>query len=76
MATNSKIVRVIILVLALCGGVVGALAAIKVSHRLELNPTLHLVLVSLGAACGFGTVWLFYWIPQNLFIEVPDEKKS
>jgi hypothetical protein len=74
MAMSSKIIRVFVLVFALCGGILGAIVAIKVSHRLQWNANQQIVLVSLGAVGGFGVVWFFYWVAQNLFVEEPDDK--
>lgn len=76
MAANAKTVRILMLVLALCGGIFGAFVAVKVSHRLQLSATLQIGLVSLGAVCGCGTVWLFYWMAKNLFVEVPEENSG
>ncbi len=69
MAANSKILRILIFVFALCGGIIGAFVGIKLAHRLQFNGIQQVALVSLGAAGGFGVVWFFYWVSQNLFVE-------
>jgi hypothetical protein len=67
---KSKIAYIVLtFVLAVCGAIFGAFVAVKVSHHLQFNGGLHIAFVSLGAACGFGGVWLLYWISQNLFVE-------
>jgi uncharacterized membrane protein YedE/YeeE len=65
----TKTIRILILVLALCGGLVGVFVGIKLSHRLQLSANLQVALVILGAAGCFGIVWFFYWVSQNLFVE-------
>ena len=69
MAASSKTTRIIIFVVALCGGIVGAFVGTKLSHRLQLNGIRQIALVVLGAVGSFGTVWFFYWVSQNLFSE-------
>ena len=76
MAAKSKITLVLMLVLAVCGGIFGALIAVKFAHRMQADGIGQVALVSLGAAVGFGIVMLFYWIGQNLFIEVSAEDKN
>jgi hypothetical protein len=76
MAANSKITLILMLVLAVCGGIFGALIAVKFAQRMNVDGIGQVALVSLGAAVGFGVVMLFYWMGQNLFIEVSGEDKN
>lgn len=69
MAAKSKITLILMLLLALCVGIVGAFVGIKLSHRLQLNGIQQAALVFFGTAGGFGTVCFFYWVSQNLFVE-------
>jgi uncharacterized membrane protein YfcA len=71
----TKTIRILILVLSLCGGIVGVFVGIKLSHRLQLSAIQQIALVSLGAAGGVGIVWFFYWVSQNLFIEESNQRR-
>ena len=76
MATKSKATFILMLIVAVCGGVFGALMAVKFAQRMGIVEIKQVALVTLGAVGGFGIVWMFYWMAQNLFIEVSPEDKN
>lgn len=76
MAVSSKLVKILMLIFAFCGGIFGALVIFVNLKRFHFGTLGQIAMVFAGAIAGFGFVLLCYWISRNLFVEVPENESD